>query len=105
MESRPLIAGIYRVFAPETGESFLGFTYNFEGTRKRLRFELTLNACPYKPLQLFWNERGGLEFELLEAFAPEPALSELETEAHLRAKLFLWQERLGTGAWLLQTQM
>ena len=80
MESRPLIAGIYRVFAPETGESFLGFTYNFEGTRKRLRFELTLNACPYKPLQLFWNERGGLEFELLE-------------------------ERLGTGARLLQTQI
>lgn len=105
MGGRPLTAGIYRAFDPETGQSFVGFTYNYEGTHKRLRFELTLNACSYKPLQAFWNERGGLMIELLEAYVPDPAMSELEADAHLRAKLFSWQERLGAGAQLLQTQI
>lgn len=105
MGAKPLTAGIYRVFDPNTGDSFIGFTLNFDGTRKRLRFELTLNACSYKPLQAFWNECGGLEIELLEAYAPDPAMSDLEQDAHLRARLFAHQQRLGANTRLLQTQV
>ena len=100
MNEKQLTAGIYRAFDPKSGESLVGYTLNFEGTRKRLKFELALNACSYKPLQMFWNEKGGLEIELLEAY-----VSDLEIDAHLHAKLFAWQERLGAGTRLLQTQI
>ena len=32
-------------------------------------------------------------------------MSDLEIDAHLHAKLFAWQERLGAGTRLLQTQI
>ena len=105
MNEKQLTAGIYRAFDPQSGESLVGYTLNFEGTRKRLKFELALNACSYKPLQMFWNEKGGLEIELLEAYVPDVAMSDLEIDAHLHAKLFAWQERLGAGTRLLQTQI
>lgn len=105
MGGKRLTAGIYRAFDPKAGDSFVGFSFNFAGTEKRLRFELALNACSYKPLQAFWNERGGLEIELLEAYEPDPALSDIETDAHIRARLFFWQERLGEGTRLLQTEV
>ncbi len=102
MEDKRLTAGIYRVFDPATEDSFVGFTFNFAGTEKRLRFELTLNACSYKPLQAFWNERGELAFELLEEHGPDPAASDLEVDAHIHARLFFWQERLGKGTRRIQ---
>lgn len=100
-----MTAGVYRVFDEKTGDSYVGFTYNFEGVKKRLRFELTLNACSYKPLQLFWNERGELAVELLEAYVPDPARLDIEHDAYLRARVFFWQEKLGANTKLLQTQI
>lgn len=85
----PEAMGVYRVFAPATGESFVGFSRNLRSTKKRLRFELTLNACSYKALQAFYNENGGaVEFEVLELFDPSPMRSEEELDAHMHAMLY-----------------
>ena len=48
--TKQLISGIYRLYDAH-GDSFVGFSRNVDGTRKRLMFELKLNACSYKPLQ------------------------------------------------------
>ena len=77
------------MYAPKTGESFVGFSRNLRGTRKRLRFELTLNACSYKALQSFYNENNGeVEFEVLELFDPTPMRSEEELDGHMHAMLY-----------------
>ena len=90
-----LITGIYRFYSDD-GRSYVGFSHNLEGARKRLGFELKLNACSYKPLQEFYNEKEGqLEFEILETYLPGDNMSDEEVDAHLRAKLILWRPRLG----------
>ncbi|MDL2257618.1 GIY-YIG nuclease family protein [Eubacteriales bacterium OttesenSCG-928-K08] len=82
------VMGVYRVYCKQSGQSFVGFSRNIEGTRKRLRFELKLNACSYRPLQAFYNEcKGDVEFEALEEYAPAPELLEEEVDAHLMAML------------------
>ena len=97
-----LQAGIYRLYDETDGASFLGFSHNIRGSLKRLRFELTLNACPCRPLQEAWNLRGGLRSEVLEEFRPE-GMSPEEAEAHLTARLLAWKRKLGPAARLLQT--
>lgn len=102
---KKLVQGIYRVYDPKDGASYIGFSYNVAGTLKRLRFELTLNACSYKALQDFWNQRGELAFEELEAYMPEEGMDALEADAHLRAKLYVWKKRLGENTRVIQSQI
>ncbi|MDO4568357.1 MAG: hypothetical protein Q4B99_05285 [Clostridia bacterium] len=96
-----LIAGVYRLY-DGCGRSFVGFSRNVEGTRKRLMFELALNACSYKPLQELYNESGGLTFELLEEFSPESELDDVVMDAQLRARLYRWCGELGDKAVQIQ---
>ncbi len=77
--------GVYRLYNDQTGHSFIGYSHNLDGTRKRLHFELGLNACPYAALQIHHNTLGPLTFEVLEEYRPSPALSLLEIDAHLIA--------------------
>lgn len=87
--------GVYRLYCPHTNESYVGFSRYLEGTRKRLRFELRLNACTYKPLQAFYNRcEGAVDFEVLETYKPGEALSEEEVDAHLMAMLLKHKVRL-----------
>jgi len=95
--------GVYRLYDEKTGGSFVGFSRYLSGTRKRLRFELRLNACPYKPLQAFYNACGGLSFEVLEAYCPGPALSDEEIDAHLAAAVLKYKGKL--NAQLIQIQV
>lgn len=99
-----LITGIYRLYDPATGDSFLGFSHNVAGTVKRLRFELALNACSYRPLQEFYNERGELEYEVMEEY-DRNGLTPEELEAHLIAKLMGWREKLGLDTRLIQCEV
>lgn len=102
--------GIYRLYY-ENADSYIGFSHNIEGTLKRLKFELKLNACSYKPLQSFYNEHGDeLRFEVLEEFSPQEGIAPLsamtddaEYDAHIRARLFKWKARLGGNVGLIQT--
>ena len=99
-----LIAGIYRLYSDD-GRSYVGFSHNLEGTRKRLECELKLNACSYRPLQEFYNDKKGrLEFEILETYSPNDDMSDEEIEAHLMAKLILWRQKLGNVR-LIQTSI
>lgn len=98
MENRQETVGIYRLYDESTGESYVGFSCNIESTLKRLRFELTLNACSYKGLQSFWNERGGLKTEILERCALTPGMSDEEREGYLKARMFFHIGRLGAKA-------
>ncbi len=99
-----LITGIYRLYSDD-GWSYVGFSHNLEGTRKRLEFELKLNACSYKPLQESYNKNEGhLEFEILETYLPNDDMSDEEIDAHLRAKLIIWRQKLG-NARLIQTSI
>lgn len=98
-----LIAGVYRVYA-KNGVSFLGFSRNVNGTLKRLKFELTLNACSSKPLQRLWNECGSLEMELLEELNPE-GMDDLELDARLRARVMVWRKSLGENTLLVQSEV
>ena len=86
--------GVYRLYDEHTGRSFVGFSRYLTGTRKRLKFELKLNACSYKPLQAFYNACGELRFEVLEAYCPTAGLSEEEIDAHLTALALKYRERL-----------
>ena len=96
--------GAYRLYDPQTNESYVGFSRNIEGTRKRLRFELKLNACSYKPLQAFYNDRKGeLVFEMLEEYTPAAGMSEEETDAHLQAIVLRYKLKL--NAKLVQVQI
>ncbi|HMM32334.1 MAG TPA: hypothetical protein PKB13_11235 [Clostridia bacterium] len=98
-----MIAGVYRLCA-KSGTSFVGFSRNVNGTLKRLKFELALNACSYKPLQKLWNEQGPLEAELLEELDPE-GMDDIVLDAHLRARVMAWQKDLGENARLVQSEV
>lgn len=87
--------GVYRLYHAPTDTSFIGFTHYMEGTRKRLKFELALNACSYKHLQAFYDEHGGdVQFEVLEEYEADFALSDEEIDAHLMAILLRYKEKL-----------
>ncbi|MCE5235361.1 MAG: hypothetical protein ABFC62_00300 [Clostridiaceae bacterium] len=96
------VAGVYRLYAGDI--SFVGFSRNVRGTLKRLRFELTLNACSFKPLQRFWNERGPLEAELLETL-DGAGMDDIALDAHLRACVLKWRRALGENARLVQSEV
>ncbi|MDD3920028.1 MAG: hypothetical protein PHO41_02470 [Eubacteriales bacterium] len=99
MEQWPATMGVYRVYSPVNGDSFVGFTRNLNGTYKRLRFELKLNACSYKALQAFWNACcGTVEFEVLEQYEPVPGYSDEELDAHLQALMLKHQSQLSAKA-------
>jgi len=95
------VAGVYRVYAAD-GASFVGFSRNVNGTLKRLKFELTLNACSFKPLQQFWNEFGPLQTEVLEEMS-HVGMDDIELDAHLRACVLKWQKSFGENTRLVQT--
>lgn len=95
------IRGIYRVYSDTV--SYIGFSHNVRGTLKRLRFELAMNACSYRPLQRLWNQNDGLEMELLEQYEPDAEMADEELEAHLTAKLFVWKGKLEGEVYFLQT--
>lgn len=99
---QPENMGVYRLYDAETGESFVGFSRHLAGARKRLLFELQLNACSYKPLQAFYNQCGSLSFEVLEQYCPAPGETELEIDAHLTALTIKHKARL--RAQLVQAQ-
>ena len=98
------VMGVYRLYDPVSGVSYLGFSRNIESTRKRLRFELKLNACSYKPLQEFYNSCGGeLCFEILETYEPYSNSAEEEIDAHLTAMLLRLKTSLNAN--LIQVQV
>ncbi len=98
-----LVIGIYRIYDPVTGESFVGFSRNIEGTLKRFRFELPLNACSYKALQKFWNERkGNVLMETLEEFSPPADMDDFALSEHLEQMMYAQQKRLGENTKLVQ---
>lgn len=92
--SKDLIMGVYRIYDKKSGVSYLGYSHHVMGTFKRLRFELTLNANPNKPLQRLWNDTGGLEMELLESVATSETMSDEEVESYLRARMYYWCDKL-----------
>lgn len=87
----PQKMGVYRFF--HTGEdiSFIGYSFNLNGTRKRFNYELTLNACFNKALQEFYNKLNGLKFEVLEEYIPAKNESNMEIDAHLQALAFKYK--------------
>ncbi len=94
--------GVYRVYDPKSNEAYVGYSRNLRGTYKRLRFELKLNACSYKQLQAFYNERAGeVAFEPLELFTPPEGISEEETDARLFAMLY--RHKANLHAKIIQT--
>lgn len=98
------VMGVYRMYDPKSSVSYIGFSRNLESTRKRLRFELKLNACSYKPLQEFSNSCGGeLCFEILETYEPDFTCAEEEIDAHLTAMLLRLKTSL--NAKLIQVQV
>jgi hypothetical protein len=89
------VKGIYRLYDKKSGQSFVGFTHHMEGTRKRLRFELKLNACSYKPLQAFFNAcEDEMQFEPLERIETEPNMSDEQVEALLTARMLYHKAKL-----------
>ena len=106
-ERAPLIMGVYRVYdacSPD-GECFVGFSRNVAGTIKRLRFELTLNACSYKLLQQFYASCKDPRIEIYDTYSPENAdsMSDTEIDAHLYAKTIAARTKLGENTHLIQT--
>ena len=85
--------GVYRLYDLKAQQSFIGFSRNLAGIKKRMRFELTLNASPYAALQKAHLACGGLTFEVLETYAPEQPLSDEELDAHLLAMALRQRER------------
>lgn len=93
--AKDTVMGVYRLYDPEGDVSFVGFTRSLEGIQKRLRFELTLNACSYRPLQEHYNAcKGEMRFEVLEEYHPADGLSEEEVDAHLQALFLRHKARL-----------
>ena len=91
---REQIAGVYRVYEPISGESFIGYSYNVLGTFNRWKLEFAMNACTVRALQQFWNEHNGnIEMEILEKIplAPdtEPDPEELEDSLQAIAKHYV----------------
>ncbi len=84
--------GVYRLYDEKSGQSFVGFTRNLAGSKKRLLFECKLNACPYTELQRAYTECGGLAFEILETYEPHAGATDAELDAHLSALLIHHQQ-------------
>ncbi|NLB61498.1 MAG: hypothetical protein GX802_03600 [Clostridiales bacterium] len=65
-----LTAGVYRVFDGKNDSSvnFLGYSFNIEGTFKRLRHELTLNASANRAMQAAYNAFLEPKMEILEEY-------------------------------------
>lgn len=65
-----LTAGVYRVFdsTNECSVNFLGYSFNIDGTFKRLRHELTLNASANKTMQTAFNAFVSPKMEILEEY-------------------------------------
>ncbi len=80
---RELQMGVYRLYDAKTSESFVGFSRNLAGIKKRLLFELKLNACPYTDMQRRYNQCGGLSFEVLHTYEPPNGETDEELDAHL----------------------
>lgn len=95
--------GVYRLYHPEMDRSFLGFSRHVEATRKRLAFELKLNACSYKPLQAYYNQCKELQFEYVEEYCPAANETDLEIDAHLMALLL--KHKAVLNAELIQMQV
>ncbi|MBQ9949535.1 MAG: hypothetical protein IJO93_02310 [Clostridia bacterium] len=89
----PLIAGIYRIHDEERKISFIGYTYNVKGILKRYRFELGLNMCTHKPLQIMYNESGKRAvMEILERL--DVSANDDGAEVLMQNALDAWQEKL-----------
>lgn len=102
MMNRPEeLMGVYGYFAPD-GRARIGFSRHVYATKKRLDFELKLNACSYKTLQQLYNECGALEFKLLDTYKPSADEADIVIDAHLKALLLKWEKQLGTCAQILQ---
>lgn len=94
---KPLIAGIYRIYDPEHGVSFIGYSFNVNGILKRFRFELGLNSCTHKPLQAMYNAAGGrVREDVLEEMSDCDA-NDSGAEARLTAAMQKWQNKLEGG--------
>lgn len=107
-DPKTLTMGVYRVFdsADPEGPCYMGFSRNVEGTIKRLRFELTLNACSYKPLQLFYLKCTSPEIALHAVYTPDGDLddmSDVEIDAHLYAMLLSAKTKLPGEVHFIQT--
>ncbi|HWR23257.1 MAG TPA: hypothetical protein VN366_07235 [Feifaniaceae bacterium] len=89
---RELQAGVYRLYDENSGKSFVGFSRNLAGIRKRLLFELKLNACPYTELQRAYAKYGGLSFEILENCEAEAGMTDEELDAHLSALMLRYRQ-------------
>ncbi len=89
---RQLQTGVYRLYDTISGQSFVGFSRNLEGIKKRLLFECRLNACPYTALQRAYTECGGLTFEVLETYEPGSGMTDEELDAHLTAFMVRYQQ-------------
>ncbi|MBQ3552740.1 MAG: hypothetical protein IJA35_06315 [Clostridia bacterium] len=95
------LMGVYGYFAPDARVA-IGFSRHVYATKKRLDFELKLNACSYKMLQQLYNECGTLEFKLLETYKPSADESDIVIDAHLKALLLKWEKQFGVDAQILQ---
>lgn len=95
--------GVYRLYDEKGDRSYVGYSRNLAATRKRLLFELKLNACSYKPLQAYYNQCGALCFEVLESYIPPQGISELEIDAHLMAMLL--KHKAALQAYTIQQQV
>ena len=90
----PLVAGVYRVCDPVKRVSFIGYTFNVKGIFKRFRFELGLNSCSVKPLQVMYNLADGkVNMELLEEMAVED-VNDTDARRDLEAAMQKWQKNL-----------
>lgn len=84
--------GVYRLYDERSGQSFVGWSRNLAGAKKRLLFECKLNACPYVALQQAYTQCGGLSFEVLETYKPNLGATDEELDAHLAALLVRHQQ-------------
>lgn len=89
--NNPQKMGVYRFFDADEDISFVGYSFNLNGARKRLKYELTLNACFNKQLQELYNKHNGLECEVLEEYIPAENESNIEIDAHLQALAFKYK--------------
>lgn len=93
-----LKAGIYRVHDVKNKISFIGYSHNLRGILKRFRFELNMNMCIFKPLQIMFNEANKqVDYDVLEEIDISGFSNEAETDAHLRAGMYKWQKKLETS--------
>lgn len=91
-------AGIYRIHDSKNKISFVGYSHNLRGILKRFRFELCMNMCIFKPLQIMFNNAGKqVDYDVLEEIDISGFHDEIETDAHLRAGMYKWKKQLETS--------